>query len=88
MMTEILWHRRETRRKTENRASQTHLSLAIDTLAGTWAAESITYYSNTGTGFEQIDSGTAKGMKCPAVTADELEADKKFAEAVKKLDRK
>jgi hypothetical protein len=66
-----------------------HMLLSIETLTGTYATESVTYYEvgDPPIQVEFFDSGTAAAIKCPAVSKSELEADKLFKKLVEQLDK-
>jgi hypothetical protein len=73
----------------ENYASiLTHISLSLDTLTGTLANETVAYSAGQPTPVEFFGTATVEAVTCPAVTADEEAADKKFRQAVKRLDRR
>jgi hypothetical protein len=67
-----------------------HMLLSIETLTGTYATESVTYYqvgAEPPIQVEAFDSGTAAAVKCPAVSKDEIAADKLFKKLVDQLDK-
>jgi hypothetical protein len=66
-------------------SGQSHVLLAIDTLTGTVAGESVYYIGETRQ--EIFDSGTIQAVKCPAVPQSELDADKQFKKLVDQLDK-
>ncbi len=65
-----------------------HISLSLDTLTGTLASETVAYSAGQPTPVEFFSTATVEAVTCPAVTDAEVEADKKFRQAVKLLDRK
>ena len=65
-----------------------HVLLSLDTLAGTFATESVTYYDigEEPVQVEFFDTGIAAAVKCPAVPQSEKDADKQFEKLIKQLD--
>jgi hypothetical protein len=62
-----------------------HVLLSIDTLTGTYAGESVYYIG--GERQELFESGPMTAVKCPAVSKDEIAADKLFKKLVEQLDK-
>jgi hypothetical protein len=65
-----------------------HVLLSLDTLVGTFATESVTYYDigEEPIQVEFFDTGTAAAVKCPAGSQSEKNADKQFEKLIKQLD--
>jgi hypothetical protein len=66
-----------------------HVLLSLDTLTGTYATESVSYYEvvNGPLQQESFDSGTATAVKCPAVSRSEMDADRQFRKSMDRIDR-
>lgn len=62
-----------------------HVLLSIDTLDGTYNGESVYYIG--GERQELFESGPMTAVKCPAVSKDEIAADKLFKKLIDQLDR-
>ena len=62
-----------------------HVILSIDTLDGTYTGESVYYIG--GERQELFESGPMTAVKCPAVSKDEIAADKLFKKLVEQLDK-
>ena len=65
-----------------------HVLLSLDTLTGTYATESVSYYEVDPVPIQQeyFDTGTVTAVTCPAVPQSETAADRLFQKLIRQLD--